>query len=166
MSTKMKSIGLNPSEHLRAGTFQIYPLDPTAHDPHSELSMGYLAQGIEHLPIQYEVIIVDSITDVAADTDDRAILSFFSRCKRLCGNGRTVILTVHSNILDDKSLIRLRALCDADLNLTVANVGIKLVKALEVRKLHGAELNTDNVFNFEVMPEIGMRLATITTVKV
>ena len=166
LSNKMKSIGCDASEQLRAGTFQIYPLDPTANDPHPELSMEYLAQGIERLPIQYEVIIVDSITDIAADTDDRALLSFFSRCKRLCSNGRTVILTVHSNILDEKSLIRLRALCDADLNLTVENVGSRLVKVMEVRKLHGAELNTDNVFNFEVVPGIGIRLLMISTIKV
>ena len=125
-----------------------------------------MAQGIERLPVQYKVIIVDSITDVVADTNDRAILSFFSRCKRLCNDGRTVILTVHSNILDDKSLIRLRALCDADLNLTVENVGRRLVKVLEVRKLHGAVLNTDNVLNFEVVPQLGMRVVRTITIKV
>ena len=162
----MKSIGLGVSENLRAGAFQIFPVDPTSHDPHPELSVEYLAQGIERLPVKYEVIIVDSITDVAADTDDKTILRFFSRCKRLCSNGRTVILTVHSNILDDKALIRLRALCDADLILTVENLGIRLVKVLEVRKLHGAELNTDNIFNFEVVPEMGIRVSTTTTIKV
>jgi archaellum biogenesis ATPase FlaH len=77
-----------------------------------------------------------------------------------------VILTVHSNILDEKSLIRLRALCDADLNLTVENIGIRLVKVLEVRKLHGAELNTDNVFNFEVVPDMGIRGMLTKTIKV
>ena len=162
----MKSIGLGVSENLRAGAFQIFPVDPAAHDPHPELSVEYLAQGIERLPVKYEVIIVDSITDVAADTDDMAILKFFSRCKRLCSNGRTVILTVHSNILDDKALIRLRALCDAELILTVENVGIRLVKVMEVRKLHGAELHTDNVFKFDVVPEMGIRLLMMTTVKV
>ena len=63
-------------------------------------------------------------------------------------------------------MIRLRALCDADLNLTVENVGIRLVKVMEVRKLHGSELNTDNVFKFEVVPEMGIRLLMMTTVKV
>ena len=42
LSNKMKSIGLSMSEHLRAGAFQIFPVEPTAHDPHPELSMEYL----------------------------------------------------------------------------------------------------------------------------
>ena len=166
LSSKMKSIGLNVSEHLRTGALQIFPLDPTAPDPHPELSMEYLAQGIERLPSQHELIIVDSITEVAIDSQDRATLRFFSRFKRLCSNGRTVILTVHCDILDEKLLIRLRALCDAHFSLTVNQSQLKLVHVLEVRKLHGAELNTDLVFNFEVVPELGIRVNMATTIKV
>jgi len=81
--------------------------------------MEYLAHSIGRLPSQYEVIIVDSITDVAADCQDRAIISFFSQCKRFCSNGRTIILTIHPDIFEDKLLTRLRALCDAYLNLSV-----------------------------------------------
>ena len=166
LGSKMKSIGLNVSEDLRSGALQIFPLDPTAPDPHPELSMEYLAQGMEQLPRQHELIIVDSITEVAADVQDRAIMGFFSRCKRLCGNGRTVILTVHYDIVDEKSLTRLRALCDAHFNLTVGQSGLKLVHVLEVRKVHNAVSNTDGLLNFEVVPEMGIRASLATTFRV
>jgi len=128
--------------------------------------MEYLVQGVEQLPSQYEVIIVDSISDVAADSQDKTIMNFFSRCKRLCSDGRTIILALHPNIIDDRLLTRIRAVCDAHFSLTVEKQGNKLVKTLAVRKVHGAELITDNVFNFEVVLEIGMRAYLSTTIKV
>ena len=157
LSNNMESIGLNVSHYLRAVTFQIFPLELKTADPHPELSVEYLAQGIERLPGRSEVIIVDSITDVATDSQEGAIISFFSRCKRLCSDGRTVILAVRSDVFEDNLLTRLRALCDAHFNLSVEKRENKLVKVLEVGKVHDGELNTDNVFGFEVVPEIGMR---------
>ena len=166
LSTKMESIGRNVSTYLKAGAFQIFPLESSSHDPHPDLSMEYLVQGVEQLPSQHEVILMDSITDVAVDSQDKTIINFFSRCKRLCSDGRTVILTLHPDIFEDRLLTRIRAVCDAHFSLTSEKQGNKLVKTLEVQKVHGAELITDNVFNFEVVPGIGMRAYLTTTIRV
>ena len=165
LSHKMDSIGLHVSQDLQPGRFQIFSLELSSSDPHPEFSMENMAYGIERLPSQYEVIIVDSITDVAADCQDRAIKSFFSRCKRLCSNGRTIILTIHPDIFEDKLLTRLRALCDAQLSLSVERQGEKLLNVMEVRKVHNAKLDTGNVVSFEIRPEIGIRIVPIRNVR-
>ena len=166
LSNKMESIGLYVANYLKSGELQIYPLDPSGPDPHPELALEFLAQGIERLPSHHQVIILDSISGIAANSQESAMLSFFSRCRRICGSGRTVILTIHQNIFEDKLLNQLRALCDAHFSLSVQNVGNKLVKVLEVRKVHSAELVTDNVFKFDVVPGIGMRVNTTTKIAV
>ena len=124
-----------------------------------------MVQGVEQLPSQYEVILVDSITDVVADSRDKTIMNCFSRFKRLCRDGRTIILALNPDIFEDRLLTRIRAVCDAHFSLTVEKQGNKLVKILEVRKVHGAEVITDNVFNFEVVPELGIRNSMPTTIK-
>ena len=75
---------------------------------------------------------------------------------------RTVILVAHSNVFDERLLVRAASLCDVHLKLCVDKMGPKLVKTLEVCKVHKAELDTGNIVSFEVHPGIGMRLNPIS----
>ena len=63
-------------------------------------------------------------------------------------------------------LIRLRALCDVHLRLSVDHIGAKLVKSLEVCKVHNAVLDTVNLIRFEVVPKVGMQLSPYRSITV
>ena len=159
---KTGSIGLDVSDYFEMVRLRIFPLEqaPTYQDPEGILNV--FVQVMEAFPSEYSVIVLDAITNVASYYDDRAILSFFTSCKRICRTGRTVILVAHSNVFDERLLIRAASLCDVHLKLCVDKMGPKLVKTLEVCKVHKAELDTGNIVSFEVHPGIGMRLNPIS----
>ena len=159
--SQMGSLGLDIESHLRAGNLRICPLQTSAPAGES-VGLTGLLHDMENLPRQYKVVIVGAVTNLAAYIEERAIMDFFSSCKRLCSNGRTIILVAHSHAFDEQMLIRLRSLCDAHLSFRVENVGAKLVKVLEVHKIQNAEGLTGNVVSFEVEPGIGMRIIPIS----
>ena len=169
--TKMGSLGLDVSDYVREDMLRIHPIgdaevDGThANSDEPEHLMAALAQGIQRLDSQYDIIVVDAITNLASYSQDKTIIGFFSACKYMCNEGRTVILVAHSYAFDERMLIRLRALCDAHLSLRVERVGAKLAKMLEVYKIHNAMLSTGNVVSFEVEPGIGMRVIPIRMAK-
>ena len=109
---------------------------------------------------------VDDITDLANESREQVIMSFFSTCKRLCDSGRTIIVVARSYAFDAELLRRLHALCDSHLALSSEKIGEKMVKMLEVRKTQNAELSTGNVVSFEVVQGIGMRIVPGAKVKI
>ena len=164
--TQMESIGLeNAAGHLRADELRICPLDEPTPDGASDVIRNLLG-GIENLPRQYKVIFLDSITNLAATGQESSIIPFFTSCKHLCNGGRTLILVAHSYAFDEQMFIRLASLCDAYLSLRVENSGAKLVKMLEVHKIHNAEQLTGNVVGFEVQPGAGIRIVPIRKAQV
>ena len=66
---------------------------------------------------------------------------------------------------DEKMLNRLEVLCDAHLSLSAEKIGAKVVKMLEVRKVHNAALYSGNTVSFEVVQGIGLRIVPGSKVK-
>jgi flagellar protein FlaH len=112
-----------------------------------------------------DLIFLDSITSSIPESNDRGVLHFFEQCKRLCADGTTVIVVIHSHGLTRELIIRIRSLCDAHLQLHTEEVGNKLVKTLEVTKIRGAEQHTGNIISFEVEPGWGMRVIPLSKVR-
>jgi flagellar protein FlaH len=63
------------------------------------------------------------------------MLIFFSACKNLCDQGRTILLVAHSYAFDEEVLSRSRSLCDAHFRIKLEQMGDRLVKKLEVLKV-------------------------------
>jgi flagellar protein FlaH len=117
------------------------------------------------LSIDFDLIVIDSLTPVIAHTSTDEVLSYFEQCKRLCDTGKTIINIAHTYAFEEQILIRLRSACDAHFRLRIEEVGDKLVKVLEVSKVRGAVKNTGNVLSFDVDPGIGMRIMPIGRAK-
>ena len=158
---KMSSLGLEVSEFFETNRLRVFPLeDPSAYqDPEHVLRV--FIQVMEGLPSEFNIIVLDAITNIASYCDDKFIMGFFTNCKRICKSGRTMLLVAHSYVFDEKLLVRVASLCDVHLKVCVEKMGPKLVKSLEVCKIHSAELETGNVVSFEVHPGIGMRINPI-----
>jgi len=112
----------------------------------------------------WDMIFVDSLTSSISHSSDNDVLGFFEEAKRICNEGKTIVVVVHSHGLNPDLLIRLRSLCDAHLQLRTEEVGQKLVKTLEVTKVRGADKSTGNIISFEVEPGWGMRVIPINKV--
>jgi len=107
-----------------------------------------------------------SITLLVAHSDQTANVDFFSCCKNLCDQGRTIILVAHSYAFDEEVLSRSRSLCDAHFRIRLEQMGDRLVKILEVLKVRGADRATGDVVTFEVEPKVGMRIIPMSKARV
>lgn len=157
---QMRSLSLDVTNYLLLNRMRVYPIETSqlGKDAPPTLMRALRRES------RRDMIFVDSITGSIPNSSDREILSFFEECKRMCAEGTTVIVIVHSHGLHAELLIRLRSLCDAHLRLRTEEVGDKLVKTLEVTKVRGAEKTTGNIVSFEVEPGWGMRVVPINKV--
>ena len=117
----------------------------------------HVGPGDGRLSDEHPVIVVDSLTTLASESKDRSTLRFFSACRRLCDEGRTIIMAAQPHAFDERTLARLRDLCDTYVKLRVENLGTKRGTALEVTKADKVEMSNRNTISFEVLPGVGMQ---------
>jgi flagellar protein FlaH len=132
-----------------------------------ELMAGILPLVVSHIrKNKSQVIIVDSLTLFTGYTDTDHILTFFSNCKSLVDHGKTILVTLHTYAFDEDTLVRIRSICDAHLNLKKALVGSKYIMVMEVVKVRGAHKTTGNLVSFEVHPGYGMKVIPMSFARV
>ena len=173
---QMTSLGMDCTDYFLLKRFHIVPVrpegmewaeptDPTLARIHDRRS-GRRWALLDHLrESKYDVLLIDSLTSMLMQASDREVLDLFAGCKRLCDEGKTIVVTVHTHAFEQSLLVRARSLCDAHLHLRIEQVGEQLIKVMEVAKVRGAERNTGNVVSFDVEPGLGMRLIPVTKAK-
>jgi len=161
---QMSDLGLDIEDYFLLGHINIYPVPQSFTEDQSRSIFQLLRQHIAQQQDR-DLVIVDSLTTFISHVSDQETLTFFTLCKEFCDMSKTVIFTMHTYALSEQMLIRLRSICDAHLRLRVEEVGERLVKALEVAKVRGAEKSTGNVISFDVEPNLGMRIVPITKAK-
>jgi archaeal flagellar protein FlaH len=157
---QMRSLNLDVMDYLLLDRLKIFPIETSrlGKDAPSTLLKAIKR---EH---DRDMVYIDSLTGSIPQSSDKEVLGFFEESKRICGEGKTIVIVVHSHGLNSELLIRLRSLCDAHLQLRTEEVGQKLVKTLEVTKIRGADKATGNIVSFEVEPGWGMRIIPINKV--
>ena len=163
--SQMGSLSLNVMDHFLVDQLRIYPIQTSSRNIDTEAAFSTLVRHIDNLPETFKVIIVDSVTNIITHSHETSVIDFFSTCKGMCDQGRSIFIVVHSYAFDEKLLIRIRSLCDAHLTLRLEEVGERLIKVLEVSKVRNAERNTGNIISFDVDPGMGMRIIPITKAK-
>lgn len=157
---QMRSLNLDILDYLLLDRLRVYPIETSrlGKDAPPTLIRAMRKES------DRDMIFVDSLTSSIPHSSDKEVLGFFEEAKRICNEGKTIIIVVHSHGLNNELLIRLRSLCDAHLQLRTEEVGQKLVKTLEVTKIRGADKSTGNIISFEVEPGWGMRIIPINKV--
>ncbi len=162
--SQMQDLGLDVEDHFLLGRLGIFPVPQAFDEEQSQSIFQMLRQHISQHP-DVDVVVVDSLTTFVSHVSDQDTLTFFTQCKEFCDQDKTVIFTMHSHVFTEPMFIRLRSICDAHMRLRVEEVGDRLLKALEVAKVRGAEKSTGNVISFEVEPNLGMRIVPVTKAK-
>ncbi len=163
--TQMASLGLDVTDYFLVDWMRIYPLSLPSKNVNPELVYELLRDHIAALPDRMTTVVVDSLTTLIGHSDIRSVIDYFASAKTLCDAGKTVILVVHTSAFDEKTLIRVRSLCDAHLSLRLEEVGEQLVKVLEVAKVRNAEKTTGNIVSFDVEPGLGMHIIPVSKAK-
>lgn len=157
MAAQMESIGLGVADHL-PNKLKIYPLPEPEEAESPESMLSGVVQRLRELPPECEFIVIDAITALAAPCTEGAVINFFTSCKRLCAQGKTIVLSVDSYAFRGEMFARLGTLCDSYLSLRSEKVREKAVRTLEVRKVNTIELSRDNMISFVVEANVGMRI--------
>ena len=162
----MSSLGLDISKYPKEEKLSFFSVQEPSAGQDSGSLLSALALDIGYVAIDHNVIIVDAVTELAASSQEQSIVGFFASCKRLCSQGATIVVVAQSYAFDSNTIVRLRSLCDAHLNLRVGKVRDRLVRMLEVIKVNNMELNRDNVISFQVEPKVGMRIVPYSQAKI
>jgi archaeal flagellar protein FlaH len=163
---QMDSLSLSVMDHFLMDYLRIYPLVIKGDVENTEQRFHLLMKHFRELPAHFKLIIVDSITLLVAHSDEVSNVDFFSACKNMCDEGRTILLVAHSYAFDEEVLSRTRSLCDAHFRIRLEQMGDRLVKILEVLKVRGADRSTGDVVSFEVEPKVGMRIIPLAKARV
>ena len=164
--TQMSSLSLHVQEHFLADRLRIFPLTFRNIMKDGKKPFRLLNIHFEKLPREFKLIIVDSITMLISHSNPVSIIDFFSECKSLCDQDRSVILVAHSYAFEEDMLARTRSLCDARFKLKLEQVGDRMVKLMEVLKVRGADRPTGDVVSFDIEPHIGMRIIPLAKARV
>ena len=156
--TQMRSLDLDVSQYVRKNRFHIYPMPEPEDGEQSGPVLNQVSDSIESLSRGAQFIVIDSITDLAGAAPEQAVIAFFTTCRRLSNQGRTIFVSVHTYAFNTEMLHRLRTLCDGYLTLGSEQVMGKNVRTLEVNKINTTELSNNNAVSFVVEPEVGMRV--------
>ena len=164
---QMESMSLDISDYFAMGYLKIFPLHVVGFEWKKEEMAGILARLIKHIEkSKSQVVIVDSLTLFTEYAATDHILTFFTNCKSLVDHGKTILVTLHTYAFEEDTLVRIRSICDAHLNMKKALVGSKYVMVMEVVKVRGAHKTTGNVVSFEVHPGYGMKVIPMSFARV
>jgi len=163
---QMDSLSLFTLDNFLTDRLRVYPLSVRSDVENTERRFHILTTHFKNLPTHFKLIIVDSITLLVAHSNQNNNLDFFSACKDLCDQGRSILLVAHSYAFDEEVLSRSRSLCDVHLRIRLEQMGDRLVKIMEVLKVRGADRTTGEVVSFEVEPKVGMRIIPLSRAKV
>jgi len=164
--SQMESLNMNVLDHFLADHLRIFPLTFRSGMQGGQKPFYVLTHHFSNLPQDFKLIIVDSITLLVAHSNPIAIIDFFSRCKGLCDQGKTIIVVAHSYAFEEDILSRTRSLCDARFRLRLEQVGDSMIKLMEVLKVRGAERPTGDVVSFNIEPKLGMRIIPLAKARV
>ncbi len=126
---QMESMSLDISDYFAMGYLKIFPLHVVGFEWKKEEMAGMagiLARLIKYIEkSKSQVVIVDSLTLFTEYAPTDHILTFFTNCKSLVDHGKTILVTLHTYAFEEDTLVRIRSICDAHLNMKKALVGSK-----------------------------------------
>ncbi len=164
LSMQMASLGLDVSDQVGSEQLRVHPL-PRVTPTNRESVASTLPSEVERLSTQRKLVIVDAITDFMVLLDEMAVIEFFSICRWLCNEGRTIILVSESHAFGESLLTRLHSLCDTHFHLFTERAGQKVVRTVEVLKANHMDMTQGNTISFEVFSELGIQMSPVGKVK-
>ena len=161
---QMDSLGMSSTDYYLIGRLSLYHRSLRVEREKADMILQRLLHHIEECD-KRDLFVVDSITPLLFQFDERYVLSFLANCKDLADLGRTIIVTLHSYAIGEALRFRADSIVDAHLRLRIEDLGQRLVRTLEVTKIRGAVKTADNAVSFTVQPGMGLKSVPISKTK-
>ena len=161
---QMDSLGMSTTDYYLLGQLSLYQTNLRVDREKAERILRHLLRHIEECDDR-DLFIVDSITPLLFQFDERYVLSFLANCNELASRGRTIITTLHSYAMSESLRFRANSIVDAHLRLRIEELGDQLVRTLEVTKIRGAVKTNKNTVSFTVQSGFGLKSVPISKTK-
>jgi flagellar protein FlaH len=161
---QMDSLGMSSTDYYLIGRLSLYQKNLRVEQEKADRILQKLLRHIEDSD-KRDLFIMDSITPLLFQLDERYVLSFLANCRDLAELGRTIIVTLHSYAISEALRFRADSIVDAHLRLRIEDLGQRLVRTLEVSKIRGAAKTADNAVSFTVQPGMGLKSVPISKTK-
>ncbi|MCE4612219.1 MAG: hypothetical protein F7C07_00075 [Desulfurococcales archaeon] len=161
---KSRSAGVDLSTYYVKGYLTVYSLQlPGAKwvKEHVSKLLSILGNYMFEAVDSYDVFVVDSLSHLAIYATPSNVMNYFNRTRILVDRGKSVILTIHPNIVREDLVTRARAICDGYISLSTAVVGGKSVKVMKIIKLKGAPTSFESTITYDVDPAFGIKIVPI-----
>lgn len=158
---QMDSLGMSSTDYYLIGRLSVYQKNLRVEREKADRILQKLLRHIEDSD-KRDLFIMDSLTPLLFQFDERYVLSFLANCKDLTELGRTIIVTLHSYAISETLRFRAGSIVDAHLRLRIEDLGQRLVRTLEVTKVRGAAKTADNAVSFTVQPGMGLKSVPIS----
>lgn len=163
----MESLNLDISDYFILGRSKIFEINASYVEENPELSEKLLQTLLECVDqCEEDLILIDSLTILAVNASENALLNFFTGCVKLCDKGKTILISVHGYTFPQQVIHRLKSTCDTCIELRIEQVGDKLINTLEIQKLRGARKITGNMLSFNVDSDSGLKIIPVSKVKI
>jgi len=153
--------------------FRIYTMGAKNVLRDAEKSLQIILDHIVELPERFKLIIVDSPSPFLSLVSRVMKIDFLQACKELCDEDRSIALALDTHVFESKTLLRAYAMSDYylrlrshDVMLDTGQYDTRVIKALEVTKLAGAERWGQEGIKFEIKPKVGIQLLPFVQIKV
>ncbi len=171
--TQMDSMSLDTRHDLVTDRFRIYKMGTPNVLRNAEKSLQLILDHIVELPQRFKLIIVDSPSPLITRVSPVIKVDFLQACKELCEQDRSITLALDTHVFESKTLFRAYAMSDYylrlrshDVMLDTGQIDTRVIKALEVTKLAGAERWGQEGIKFEIKPKMGIQLLPFVQIKV
>ncbi len=161
---QMESLGMPTTDYYLLGRLASFQANLRVDRERAEAMLRHLLNHMERSD-SWQLFVVDSITSLLFQFDERFVLSFLAQCKDLADTGRTIMVTLHSYAMTESLRLRANSIVDAHLRLRIEDLGKQLVRTLEVVKVRGAVKTADNSVSFNVEPGLGLKSIPISKAK-
>jgi flagellar protein FlaH len=156
---QMQSIELDVLDYLLLGRLRIYPMELSRRGAAAPSAL----LAAMRREADRDLLVIDSLTAALIHAvDDKGVIAFFEGCKRISASGTSILVVLHSDVIEADFISPIRSMCDADLQLRMEQDGQRLVKTLQVAKIRGATNITGGIVGFEVEPGFGLRVIPIS----
>ncbi len=170
---QMESMSLDTRHDLVTDRLRIYKMGAKNVLRDAEKSLQIILDHIVELPERFKLVIVDSPSPFLSLVSRVIKMDFLQACKELCEQERTVTLALDTHVFESKTLLRAYAMSDYylrlrshDVMLDTGQYDTRVIKALEVTKLAGAERFGQEGIKFEIKPNMGIQLLPFVQIKI
>lgn len=151
-----------PDYYLR-GALRVYSIQypgPLVGEVANTLTLRLL-NALRRLSLARDFFVVDSLSYLGSVASPPLLNELVVEMRRLAAGGKSIVVTVHPDILPAETSVKLAETADGYLKTSTAVIGGRRLKVLSVIKLRGAPPGIESTITFDVDPAFGVKIVPI-----